>query len=73
MPRRVSVSVAGSGVTTASKPLPPNVKLSTANAKKRSAFGTLDPAPAWNRTSDGIVVKIAEDGTRQMFLLELPQ
>ncbi len=34
----------------------------------------LDPAPAWNRTSDGIVVPgIAGDGTRQMFLLELSQ
>lgn len=33
----------------------------------------LDPAPAWNRTSDAIVVpEIAGDGTRQMFLLELP-
>ena len=32
----------------------------------------LDPAPAWNRTSDAIVVPgIAADGTRQMFLLEL--
>lgn len=32
----------------------------------------LDPAPAWNRTSDAIVVPgIAPDGTRQMFLLEL--
>ncbi|HXW06937.1 MAG TPA: hypothetical protein VD833_17020 [Vicinamibacterales bacterium] len=32
----------------------------------------LDPAPAWNRTSDAIVVPgIASDGTRQMFLLEL--
>jgi hypothetical protein len=32
----------------------------------------LDPAPCWNRTSDAIVVPgIAEDGTRQMFLLEL--
>jgi hypothetical protein len=32
----------------------------------------LDPAPAWNRTSDAIVVPgIAPDGTRQMFLIEL--
>jgi hypothetical protein len=32
----------------------------------------LDPAPAWNRTSDAIVVPgIAPDGTRQMFLVEL--
>jgi hypothetical protein len=32
----------------------------------------LDPAPAWNRTGDAIVVPgIASDGTRQMFLLEL--
>ncbi len=32
----------------------------------------LDPAPAWNRTGDAIVVPgIANDGTRQMFLLEL--
>jgi hypothetical protein len=32
----------------------------------------LDPAPAWNRTSDAIVVPgIASDGTRQMFVLEL--
>ena len=32
----------------------------------------LDPAPAWNWTSDAIVVPgIAPDGTRQMFLLEL--
>ena len=34
----------------------------------------LDPAPAWNRTSDAIVVPgIAPDGTRQMFLLELKE
>ncbi len=34
----------------------------------------LDPAPAWNRTSDAIVVPgIAPDGTRQMFLLQLSQ
>ncbi len=32
----------------------------------------LDPAPAWNRTSDAIVVPgIAPDGTRQMFLIDL--
>jgi len=32
----------------------------------------LDPAPCWNRTSDGIVVPgIAADGTRQMFWLQL--
>lgn len=34
----------------------------------------LDPAPAWNRTSDAIVVPgIAADGTRQMFVLQLPK
>jgi len=34
----------------------------------------LDPAPAWNRTSDAIVVPgIAADGTRQMFALRLPK
>lgn len=34
----------------------------------------LDPAPAWNRTADSIVVPgIAADGTRQMFLLQLSQ
>ncbi len=34
----------------------------------------LDPAPAWNRTSDAIVVPgIAPDGTRQMFLLKLEE
>lgn len=33
----------------------------------------LDPAPCWNRTGDAIVVPgLAADGTRQMFLLELP-
>jgi hypothetical protein len=38
----------------------------------RSGPLRLDPAPCWNRTSDGIVVPgIAADGTRQMFLLEL--
>jgi hypothetical protein len=38
----------------------------------RSGPLRLDPAPAWNRTSDAIVVPgIAPDGTRQMFLLEL--
>jgi hypothetical protein len=34
----------------------------------------LDPAPCWNRTSDGIVVPgIAPDGTRQMFLLQMKE
>jgi len=32
----------------------------------------LDPAPCWNRSSDAIVVTgLADDGTRQMFLLRL--
>ncbi len=33
----------------------------------------LDPAPCWNRNGDAIVVPgIAPDGTRQMFVIELP-
>jgi hypothetical protein len=40
----------------------------------RSGPLRLDPAPAWNRTSDAIVVPgIAPDGTRQMYLLELKE
>jgi len=32
----------------------------------------LDPAPCWNRSNDAIVVTgLADDGTRQMFLLQL--
>ncbi|MES2697624.1 MAG: hypothetical protein V4773_29435 [Verrucomicrobiota bacterium] len=47
----------------------PPIFLSTWN---RGAL-RLDPAPTWNRTSSAIVVPgIAPDGTRQMFLLELP-
>jgi hypothetical protein len=39
----------------------------------RSGDLRLDPAPCWNRTSDAIVVPaLAADGTRQMFVLELP-
>lgn len=34
----------------------------------------LDPAPCWNRTGDAIVVPgIADDGSRQMFLIQLGQ
>jgi hypothetical protein len=33
----------------------------------------LDPAPCWNRTSDRVLVPaIAEDGTRQLFMIECP-
>jgi hypothetical protein len=32
----------------------------------------LDPAPCWNRTGDAIVVPgIADDGTRQMFIIRI--
>jgi hypothetical protein len=40
----------------------------------RSGDLRLDPAPCWNRTGDAIVVPgIAEDGTRQMFLIDISQ
>jgi hypothetical protein len=40
----------------------------------RGAAVRLDPAPAWNRESNAIVVPgIAPDGTRQMFLITMPE
>ncbi len=40
----------------------------------RSGDLRLDPAPCWNRTGDAIVVPgLAEDGSRQMFLIDISQ